>query len=333
MADVAPLVRAQDKATQGIIATLIRLLLGVWRDADPQDRDDVAVRAARSAELAQRAQREARRSMDAYNRQVFDRLDEPFPKPEPADLDDYPREDVTPEEVWARPASAYRYAKSQGKTDEEARDALESKVKSLARDEVLLARRDQAARTYSRSSDNVIGYRRVIHPEKSETGVCGLCVAAATRVYKKSDLLPIHPGCNCEVLPVTKAHDPGAWLNDLDLQALYTAGGSTGKQDLSNVRIREFVDGEMGPMFTAAGKEIPEGETRERRTAPAARGKGSRSTPRTKVQHVDYMRKRLEAYRKTLASLQGRTDDLAAMQRKHIESAIRGTEKALKEAA
>lgn len=322
--DVRPLVKVEDATSRSIVEALVRLLLGVWSGAEYTDRDDVQARALRSAELVQAAQRQARRGMDAYNRQVFERLDVDFPVPDKTALDDYPREGVTPEKVWERPAEAYRYARSRGKSDAEAREAAEKKIERLARDEVNLARRDQAARTYQKA-ERVTGYRRVIHPELSESGVCGLCVAAATRVYGKADLLPIHPGCVCTVAPITATSDPGAWMNDLDLRALYKAAGSTGQQDLSNVRVREFVDGEMGPMLTSYGKEIPEGETRKRR-------EGGRSTPRARYQQVEALEERLEAYRAQLARLKGRKGDLVALQRRNIESAIRGTERALKEA-
>ena len=44
------------------------------------------------------------------------------------------------------------------------------------------------------------------------------------------------------------------------------------------------------------------------------------------------LEERLEAYRAQLARLKGRKGDLVALQRRNIESAIRGTERALKEA-
>ena len=323
-ADIRPLVAAQDKATRGIVDALIRLLLGTWRGADYYDRQDVEVRAFRSAELVQAAQRQARRVTDSYNAQVFDRLDMEMPAADKGALDDYPRQGVTPEKVWERPAEAYRYAKSKGKSNAEAQEAAESKIANLARDEVALAKRDQAARTY-RKAERVTGYRRVIHPELSASGTCGLCIAAATRVYSKADLLPIHPGCQCTVAPITAASDPGAWLNDLDLRALYKAAGSTGMQDLSNVRVREFVDGELGPMLTSYGKAIPEGETRNRRA-------GGSSQPRARFQQAEALQERLDAYTEQLKRLKGKKGDLVALQRRNIESAIRGTERALKEA-
>ena len=141
--DIRPLVKVEDATSRGIVEALVRLLLGVWSGAEYTDRDDVQARALRSAELVQAAQRQARRGMDAYNRQVFERLDVGFPAPDKTALDDYPREGVTPEKVWERPAEASRYARSRGKSDAEAREAAEKKIERLARDEVNLARRDR----------------------------------------------------------------------------------------------------------------------------------------------------------------------------------------------
>ena len=42
-------------------------------------------------------------------------------------------------------------------------------------------------------------YKRVNHPEASETGTCALCLLASTQVYYVEDLLPIHTGCQCDV--------------------------------------------------------------------------------------------------------------------------------------
>jgi hypothetical protein len=47
----------------------------------------------------------------------------------------------------------------------------------------------------------VTGYRRVLEGPRS----CGLCIVAATLLYHKAKLLPIHPGCDCSVEPVRGA--------------------------------------------------------------------------------------------------------------------------------
>ena len=77
--DIRPLVKVEDATSRSIVEVLVRLLMGVWSGAEYTDRDDVQARALRSAELVQAAQRQARRGMDAYNRQVFERLDMEMP--------------------------------------------------------------------------------------------------------------------------------------------------------------------------------------------------------------------------------------------------------------
>jgi len=231
VAEIRSLVEADSAVTKSLLAALVRLLLGVWSRVDPYSPEQVEVAAMKSADLVLRATRQARLATRAYNKRVLERLGEEPPVPDRDDLDDYPRFDVTPEQVWERPAEAYRYARSQGKSPEQAREALEKKVESLARDDVALAKRDQAARELGRA-ERVTGYRRVIHPELSRSGTGGLCGAAATLIYSKADLMPIHPGCNCTVAPITASADPGLQLNDADLAELYKAAGSTAAQDL-----------------------------------------------------------------------------------------------------
>lgn len=73
----------------------------------------------------------------------------------------------------------------------------------------------------------VIGYRRVVHPELNKSGQsCGLCIVASTMVYSKGDLLPIHASCKCEVAEVYELNgeifDPGEQINMEDLKAFYS---------------------------------------------------------------------------------------------------------------
>ena len=110
----------------------------------------------------------------------------------------------------------------------------------------------ESARTVLADADDVIGYRRVIHPEQSRGGSCGLCVVAADRLYRKSELLPIHGRCRCTIAPVTRAHDPGAELNAADLDQLYGAAGSSRREDLKRVRVTVEQHGELGPQLRAA---------------------------------------------------------------------------------
>ncbi|KAA8827242.1 hypothetical protein [Bifidobacterium myosotis] len=100
-------------------------------------------------------------------------------------------------------------------------------------------------------SGGVERYRRIIHPELSRTGTCGLCVVAADRVYTIRELMPLHANCHCTVLPITSGNDPGLRLNDDDLKALYEkAGGNTGAK-LRQTRVLTLTNGEIGPVLSA----------------------------------------------------------------------------------
>ena len=93
-------------------------------------------------------------------------------------------------------------------------------------------------------------YRRVIHPELSKTGTCGLCAVAATNVFSTADLLPMHNNCKCTVAPITANNDPGLKLNREDLDAIYRKAGSTSAADLKSARVIMESHSEIGPILT-----------------------------------------------------------------------------------
>jgi hypothetical protein len=111
-------------------------------------------------------------------------------------------------------------------------------------------------------------YRRVIRPELSNEGSCGLCVVAADRIYYKDDLFPLHARCNCGVLPVTDDNDPGLELNREDFARLYSAAGGTAGAKLKRVRIAVQEHGEIGAVLTRHGDSWRDAKDvqRDRRT-------------------------------------------------------------------
>lgn len=97
----------------------------------------------------------------------------------------------------------------------------------------------------------VLGWRRVIRPELSKTGTCGLCFVASFRMYSRKNLNAIHARCNCVVLPATAVFDPGRGMNEADLKRVYrAAGGSTRAGDLLNTRVSIREHGELGQVLT-----------------------------------------------------------------------------------
>lgn len=105
----------------------------------------------------------------------------------------------------------------------------------------------------------VIGFRRVIRPELSKNGSCGLCVVAATNWYTVDELKPIHNLCKCVTVPVVKGADPGFGWNQEDLRknldTMYgAAGGSTYGKDLKRIRVKITEHGELGPILEYRAK-------------------------------------------------------------------------------
>lgn len=92
-----------------------------------------------------------------------------------------------------------------------------------------------------------IGYRRVIRPERSRTGTCGLCIAASTRVYQVKELAPIHANCKCTSVPMTSDMDPADTLNRSDIEDILT------EDEEGNVRVLQFGRQELDDLYEAAG--------------------------------------------------------------------------------
>lgn len=194
------------------------------------------------------------------------------------------RDNTDPWSVAVRPVSEYRHMATRDPTIRPlAWDNLEDKVQTAV-DEWLdaafgkvqdTARTDgQLASTHAtldRFKDSgVTMYRRVIHPELSRSGTCGLCVVASDRLYSIASLLPLHSNCHCGVIPVTESSDPGSGLTQSDLNRVYKAAWNalsdkrrkeleaqgftytTYGRDLMNVRVNYTVNGEIGPVMARA---------------------------------------------------------------------------------
>lgn len=173
-------------------------------------------------------------------------------------------EAVDPGQPYGRVADGYRFQVSVKQVPEvKARSNAVVRVAAVAHTDVTLAVREQVRRSLNPSQiPGITGYRRILRPELSETGPCGLCVVAADRVYHIGDLKEIHDECRCEVLPIIGAMDPGLDLNRSDLDAIYAAAGGTGGDlikdgkrhslALKNIRVAMAEHGELGPVLVDA---------------------------------------------------------------------------------
>jgi len=165
-------------------------------------------------------------------------------------------------EVFQRPARQLRAEVADGRSFDDALAHSAERVKIIAGTNLSLAEREAEnlfLREAKRQSAKVIGWRRVIHPEVSRSGSCGLCVAASDRIYKVEDLKPIHNRCRCETLPITKDNDPGDELNQADLNQLYKDAGGTYAADLKRTRYRVDEHGELQAVLVPAkrGQAVP----------------------------------------------------------------------------
>lgn len=255
----------------GMSAQAVQMLVRLWSSfRDWYDDDLVIARSARSAFTVQSAQHAMRRRQRSYLRFVYNEMGIPIPAREeidafvnglsgeiPGSVEVYPRE-ASALDVYQRPAEQFRYARSIGETEMEALQKALERVKHTTHTDLQLAKRAESRAVFS-ATPQVTAYRRIIHPELSESGMsCGLCVVASQRLYFKEELMPLHDECNCEVLPVTTAQDPGKILNDEDLQAVYDAAGSNNAGDLLKTRVAFTEHGELGPIIA---NERPKGYT------------------------------------------------------------------------
>lgn len=100
---------------------------------------------------------------------------------------------VPPSAVYARPVIAARTALSRDMTLLDARAAGGRRLESLVTTDLQMAKVRQADQSLAAAGRTY--YRRV--PKGEST--CALCLIASTQRYKVGNLLPLHPGCNCDV--------------------------------------------------------------------------------------------------------------------------------------
>lgn len=158
-------------------------------------------------------------------------------------------------EVLERVAAEYRRHRADGLGDDTARDRAVNRARLIVDEDLSLAAREASRQVFTRTS-GVTGYRRVIRPELSAGGACGLCVTASDRKYSRGDLLPLHGRCKCEVLPIVGANDPGRTLNSDELDALYHQASGNTMEKLKRTRVVVHEHGELGPVLRAPGEHF-----------------------------------------------------------------------------
>jgi hypothetical protein len=97
--------------------------------------------------------------------------------------------------VYSRPFGALGSGLSRGLDFPAARLLALAALHKLVLTDMQLAQ-TYAARDWMEQEEAIVGWAR------ETAGGCALCVVASTRVYSTGDLMPIHEGCRCDVVPV-----------------------------------------------------------------------------------------------------------------------------------
>lgn len=255
-----------ERQRQALVDAYIRRAWAMWRSMDPADWWNDAVTQGVGAWITQNqiAFVKAMRRLGISYADIMLRMVGTSPD---GQIPEYvlTRANTDPWAVSVRPADAYRHEAVKDPTVRpEAWDRLDADVKrSVDRWlEAAMDRLDDNAETDGQIALNgaaterfhgsgIRSYRRVIHPELSKTGTCGLCVVASNNVYSTADLIPMHANCRCTVAPITAGHDPGLSLNGRDLARIYrAANNSTSAADLKQLRVEVGEHGEIGPILT-----------------------------------------------------------------------------------
>lgn len=218
--------------------------------------------------------------------------------------------DMTTVQVLKRPAAVARWVQSQGESEAVARERGIMRLDQVIDDNLMLAERLGGQQVLSKAVDidikkgvepRVVGFRRVIHPEFSYGGTCGLCITAAQQVYHYAQLLPIHGNCHCTIAPITKGSDPGADLNNLDLSTLYKDAGGTSAAHLKRTRYQVNEHGELGAVLVPGKPYTPR---------DGSHAEQLRVTPVEQQSPADLARQLLPGFEKSLTNLraQGLSD-------------------------
>lgn len=158
---------------------------------------------------------------------------------------------VDPLKVYQRPGMTTWTALSRGKTLEQAVSAGGLRLTQLIGGDLQNAKRVQSRDTMRATGGRY--YRRILTGREN----CALCVIASTQRYHVENLLPIHPGCDCNVGPLPAGMAVDQVIDEETLEAAHKAiEARTGSSDRGG-RLPEYKDiilttehGEYGPVIS-----------------------------------------------------------------------------------
>lgn len=245
MAQPSPeqIVNAHHKAVKAIRARVERYAAAAWASSPAYRDADIDRIVEQIVPVVLGGQRQVAQVTDAYIAR--------FTGGKPVGVPDaVGSRGVDPREVYRRPASTVYTALAGGATYSDAISQGANRLASIVGTDMQMAMRDQAR--VSMGANRVVGYSRVLSGAEN----CALCEVASTQRYFTEDLMPIHPGCDCDVAPIMGDEDPGQIINADRLDAIHSAvqddvgvyDPSARAPDYRKIMVRDH--GEYGPTLT-----------------------------------------------------------------------------------
>lgn len=165
---------------------------------------------------------------------------------------------VDPSVVYARPFNEVWTALSDGEPLDVALQRGENRLSVMAKTDLQLARTHTARAV----TDQQPGVEYTIREPVGEK-TCALCLIASTQRYRKKNLLPIHPGCDCLVKTVKSSYMPGQVIDEARLEAVHAAVEAAGLRSDRGGRITDYrkliiqhTHGEIGPVLGIKGQKF-----------------------------------------------------------------------------
>lgn len=203
MATANQLLAGYQSATEEIRRRVLEYVSRVWSSSGWFRDAEVDLIVARILPVVQAGQRQVAFLTDSYIGQMAVLAGVTW-TPAPLQLDPIVNyRGVDPEVAYRRPAVAVYTALSNGKSFADAVDLGLKRLVSITATDVQQAKNRQAAESLGRT-----GYR-YFRRQLSGSENCALCAIASTQRYTRGDLMPIHGGCDCVVVPMMARRDPG----------------------------------------------------------------------------------------------------------------------------
>lgn len=249
------------QAVQGLRDGLAEQILELWRGLSSWRAPQIDDFAHAAVPLVLGAQREAARLTAAY----LGRYRTVALHGEPERLVSVRAERVTgaavrkgtdPVEVYRRAGHQVWRQLGEGHSLDDAVESGGKRAVKSAQTDVQLSKRAAAQQALA-GDRQAVGWRRVIEGPHS----CGLCIVASTQRYHKRELQPIHPGCDCDVLPLYEETEQV--IDEETLLAAHQSIQDTFGEHAADARRLDYRDlivvhehGELGPVLGVRGQEF-----------------------------------------------------------------------------